>query len=133
MWGGDFLVLRKILCGIDIVGYRLECGSLAIDVKLSVVLDSFFTLPKESIPTKVVGDSYVTADEANVISPESWADAILYISTKYLLGSAQYFEDSDVPSELEEIANKLLETGKNIKNLRLSCALNDCDRRDMMV
>ena len=41
MWGGDFLVLRKILCGIDLVGYRLECGSLAIDVEPCVVMDFF--------------------------------------------------------------------------------------------
>ena len=44
-----------------------------------------------------------------------------------------YAEDDDSPSELEEMANKLIEAGKVIKNLRLSCALNDCDRRDMMV
>ena len=42
MWGGDFLVLRKILCGIDLVGYWLECGYLAIDVEQSVAMDSFY-------------------------------------------------------------------------------------------
>ena len=137
------MYVKRILNEDKVVGFRVfdfcddTSAKMDVDVEtgqeLAVVYQGSIKIKKESIPTKVVGDSYVTADEANVISPESWADAIPHISTKYLLGSAQYFEDSDVPSELEEIANKLLETGKNIKNLRLSCALNDCDRRDMMV
>ena len=136
--------VKGIVHGFNkVVGFRLfdfcDDKSVKMDVdidtgkELAIVYQGQIKIKKEVIPTKVVGDSYVTMDETNVISPESWADAIPRISTKYLLGPARYTEDDDSPSELEETANKLIEAGKDIKDLRLSCALNDCDRRDMMV
>lgn len=88
---------------------------------------------QEVTPAKIEGDFYVTIDGGTDITPESWVDAIPLISAKYLLGPARYAEEDDVPSELEDVANKLIEAGKGIKDLRLSCALNDYDRRDMMV
>lgn len=90
MWGGDFLVLRKIFCDIDLVGYRLECGSLAIDVKPSVVLDSFFILPKGTVRSGgalyaeyIVGE-YRTPYEGGVVYADNWIDALSLIPLDYI-------------------------------------------------
>lgn len=88
--GGDFLVLRKILCGVNLVGYRLECGSLAIDVKPSVVLDSFFTLPKgavrvgSSLYAEYIAGEYRTPYEGGVVYVDNWIDALSLIPLDYI-------------------------------------------------
>ena len=90
MWGGDFLVLRKILCGIDLVGFRLECGSLAIDVKPSVVLGSFFTLPKGTVRVgsdlyaEHIAGEYRTPYEGGVVYADNWIDALSLIPLDHI-------------------------------------------------
>ena len=84
------MVLRKILCGIDLVGYRLECGSLAIDIKPSVVLDSFFTLPKGTVRVgsdlyaEYIAGEYRTPNEHGVRYADNWIDALSLIPLDHI-------------------------------------------------
>lgn len=137
------MLVKRIVHGFKVVGFRIfdycEDTTSKMDVgiktykELCQIYGNALVKEQEVIPTRIEGDFYVTTVRETDVMPENWVDAVSLISTKYLLGPARYAEDDDSPSELEEIANKLIEAGKDIKDLRLSCALNDCDRRDMMV
>ena len=84
------MILRKILCGIDLVGYRLECGSLAIDVEPRVVMDSFFTLPKGTVRVgsdlyaEYIAGEYRTPYEGGVVYADNWIDALSLIPLDHI-------------------------------------------------
>lgn len=84
------MILRKILCGIDLVGYRLECGSLAIDVEPRVVMDSFYTLPKGTVRVgsdlyaEYIAGEYRTPYEGGVVYVDNWIDALSLIPLDHI-------------------------------------------------
>ena len=75
---------------MNLVGYRLECGNLAIDVDKHVAMDSFFTLPKGTVRAgsalyaEYIAGEYRTPYEGGVVYANSWIDALSLIPLDHI-------------------------------------------------